>query len=48
MVESLHKLHSAIDKVSEEEYAEMRKNAERIGEKLRSGELIKTAIGRCR
>ena len=46
-VESLYDLHSAIDKVTEEEYADMKKNAERIGERLRAGAFLKDAIARC-
>ena len=46
-VESLYNLHPAIDKVTDAEYAEMVKNAEKIGEKLRAGEYTKEAIRHC-
>jgi hypothetical protein len=47
LVESLFDLRSAIDSVSDEQYAEMKKNAERIGEKLRAGYYTKAAVKCC-
>ncbi len=46
-VDSLYDLHGAIDRVSEEEYAEMLKNAKRVGEKLRDGAFTKEALNHC-
>ena len=46
-VDSLYDLHAAIDRVSQEEYAEMVKNADHIGEKLRAGSFTKDAISHC-
>ena len=46
-VDSLYDLRKAISQVSDEEYAQMRKNAERVGEKLRVGGYTKEALSRC-
>ena len=46
-VDSLYDLHGAIDRVSEEEYAEMLKNAKRVGKKLRDGAYTKEALNHC-
>lgn len=46
-VDSLHDLRAAIDRLTDAEYAEMVKNAERIGERLRDGAYTKEAVRRC-
>lgn len=47
-VASLHDLHDTIDRLSNEEYAEMVKNAEAIGARLRAGYYTRKAVAACR
>lgn len=47
VVDSLYDLHGAIYRVSDEEYAQMRENAERISERLREGWYTREALRRC-
>lgn len=47
VVDSLYDLRGAINRVSDEEYAQMRENAGRISEKLREGWYTREALRRC-
>ena len=47
MVESLYEIKNVVDKISQDEYATMKKNAEEVGEKLRSGFYTKKITKEC-
>ena len=47
VVDSLYDLRETIDRLSSEEYAEMVRNAEMIGERLRSGYYSRKAVNAC-
>lgn len=47
MVESLYEIKNVVDKISQDEYATMKKNAEEVGEKLRSGFYTKKIMKEC-
>lgn len=45
-VQSLSEISDKIHNITEEEYSEMKANAEKIGQKLRCGEMLKTVLSR--
>ena len=47
MDESLYEIKNVVDKISQDEYATMKKNAEEVGEKLRSGFYTKKIMKEC-
>ena len=44
---TLDEIKNVVDKISQDEYATMKKNAEEVGEKLRSGFYTKKIMKEC-
>ena len=47
LVDSLFEISESLDSLSEEDYQELIKNSKRIGEKIRDGYFLKTALEKC-
>ena len=47
IVDSLFEISESLDSLSEEDYQELIKNSKKIGEKIRDGYFLKTALEKC-
>ena len=47
IVDSLFEISESLDSLSENDYQELIKNSKKIGEKIRDGYFLKTALEKC-